>query len=145
MSFLSMLFGKKEIETVDELLERITTMDKTTNSYFTDKELACPCCKEVHMQGQFLDMLNAAREIAGKPWKVSSAYRCAKHNKEVGGVAGSAHTKGWAVDIMAPTAAKKYEIIQAALAAGINRIGVGAGFVHLDADPSKAKNCVWTY
>lgn len=48
-------------------------------------------------------MLNMAEEIrrenGGNPMIVSSAYRCAKHNAEVGGVANSHHLYGQAMDV----------------------------------------------
>lgn len=156
MGLLEILFGKKQEPELTELLEELSssvsseesTTDQTVDnpSYFTDNELKCKCgCGKCKMNEDFLSMLNKARHIAGKGWKVNSAYRCPAHNKAVGGVAGSSHTKGCAVDISAPTSSKKFEIINAALAAGFTRIGVGANFVHLDTDDKKASNVVWVY
>lgn len=154
-----MLFGKNietqeikhtpeeeaKAEEEEKLIEELFSKE-TIPSYFTDKELMCKCgCGKVNMNGEFLDKLNEARHFAGKGWKVNSAYRCAAHNKAVGGVAGSSHTKGYAVDISAPTSQKKFEIVSNAMKAGINRIGIGKTFVHLDTDPSKASNVIFLY
>jgi uncharacterized protein YcbK (DUF882 family) len=48
-----------------------------------------------------LNRLVAARHMAGVPFVINSAYRCEKHNAKVGGVPGSAHTNGLAVDLAA--------------------------------------------
>lgn len=116
--------------------------------FFSDKELKCKCgCNKVDMDEDFMRMLNKARSIAGKPWKVNSAYRCAEHNAKVGGKKNSAHVLGCAADISAPTSQKKFEIVTAALQAGFTRIGIGSNFVHLDAahTSSHPANVLWTY
>jgi uncharacterized protein YcbK (DUF882 family) len=44
-------------------------------------------------------MLEELRKEVGKPIKITSGYRCEKHNADVGGVKNSQHTKGTAVDV----------------------------------------------
>lgn len=46
-------------------------------------------------------VLQPLRDIAGHPLRISSGYRCAELNREVGGVPTSQHTKGEAADIEA--------------------------------------------
>lgn len=155
-----MLFGKNtkiqevkhtpeelmKAEEEEKLISEVLSKEEEIPSYFSDKELMCKCgCGKVNMNGDFLDKLNEARHMAGKGWKVNSAYRCAAHNKAVGGVAGSSHTKGYAVDISATTSQKKFEIVSNAMKAGINRIGIGKTFVHLDTDPTKSGNVIFLY
>lgn len=155
-----MLFGKNtkiqevkhtpeeimKAEEEEKLISEVLSKEEEIPSYFSDKELMCKCgCGKVSMNGEFLDKLNEARHMAGKGWKVNSAYRCAAHNKAVGGVAGSSHTKGYAVDISATTSQKKFEIVSNAMKAGINRIGIGKTFVHLDTDPTKSGNVIFLY
>ena len=71
-------------------------------SHFSAAELMCPCCG-VGADRMSPNMLQMAEEIraenGGKPMIVSSAYRCAKHNAEVGGVANSHHLYGQAMDV----------------------------------------------
>ena len=65
-------------------------------------ELMCPCCGAGadKMSPSMLQMAEEIRaENGGKPMIVSSAYRCAKHNAEVGGVANSHHLYGQAMDV----------------------------------------------
>lgn len=70
--------------------------------HFSAAELMCPCCG-VGADRMSPSMLQMAEEIraenGGKPMLVSSAYRCAKHNAEVGGVANSHHLYGQAMDV----------------------------------------------
>ena len=68
--------------------------------YFSEKELACKCdgC-ETKMDSEFMERLIELREHCGFPFKLTSAYRCDKHNTDVGGYPGSYHVKGRAVDI----------------------------------------------
>ena len=70
--------------------------------HFSASELMCPCCGfgADRMSPSMLQMAEEIRaENGGKPMIVSSAYRCAKHNAEVGGVANSHHLYGQAMDV----------------------------------------------
>ena len=97
------------------------------------------------MDVEFLNKLAAARKSAAVGFKITSGYRTPKHNEKVGGVPSSSHTKGHAVDIYAPTSRQKFIIINSLLQAGFNRIGVAKNFIHVDDDPSKAEDVIWTY
>ena len=98
-----------------------------------------------HMDVEFLNKLAKARKIAAVGFKITSGYRSPAHNAKVGGVKGSSHTNGHAADIHAPTSTQKYLIINGLLQAGFNRIGVAKNFIHVDDDPSKAEDVIWTY
>ena len=70
----------------------------------------------VALVGAVLDPL---REVYGKPICVTSGYRCATLNKRVGGVTGSQHVKGEAVDIVTKGGAKNiYELGRLIVARG---------------------------
>lgn len=99
------------------------------------------------MQDQFLQRLTRARKHANVPFSISSGYRTPKHNKKVGGVRGSAHTKGFAADIRCrkKESAKRFKIIQSLILVGFTRIGVSDNFIHVDCDPSKNEDRIWTY
>jgi uncharacterized protein YcbK (DUF882 family) len=90
----------------------------------------------IHMNLAFVHKLDAIRAEAGIPLIITSGYRTQAHNAKVGGVANSSHIKGVAVDISAPTEAIKRKIAAAAIKHGINRIGWGRSFIHLDLDIS---------
>ena len=113
--------------------------------HFEMKEFACPCCGKVRMDGEFLKTLDMLREICGFPFRITSGYRCEKHNKEIGGVKDSAHVKGLAVDIAVGSSSQRYEIVENGIGLGIGRYGLAKSFVHIDIDPSKPQNVIWTY
>lgn len=103
------------------------------------------------MDSNFLSMLDDARGIAGIPFTITSGFRTPSHNAYVGGVQaglkskGSSHLFGYAADIAAPTSRQKYIIIDSLIKAGFNRIGVGNSFIHVDNDPDKDPDVIWTY
>mgnify|MGYP000203398705 FL=1 len=126
-------------------------MMKNLNSdfhlYFEYSEFDSPDQKGSykHMDVEFLNKLAQARKIAAVGFKITSGYRSPEHNEKVGGVPNSSHTLGHACDIYAPTSRQKYIIINALLQAGFNRIGVAKNFIHVDDDPSKDEDVIWTY
>ena len=99
----------------------------------------------MNMDVAFLNKLSKARELAAIGFKITSGYRSPQHNEKVGGVPSSSHTNGHAVDIYAPTSTQKYLIINSLLQVGFNRIGVAKNFIHVDDDPSKSEDVIWTY
>ena len=63
--------------------------------HFELSEFDCPCGKcTASMDGEFLDALDEARELAGVPFSINSGYRCIEHNKSVGGSKTSSHMLG---------------------------------------------------
>jgi len=125
----------------------MTNLNSDFHLYFEYSEFDSPDQEGSyeHMNVEFLNKLAQARKIAAVGFKITSGYRSPAHNAKVGGVKGSSHTNGHAVDIYAPTSTQKYLIINALLQAGFNRIGVAKNFIHVDDDPSKAEDVIWTY
>jgi hypothetical protein len=97
------------------------------------------------MDKQFLAMLKKAEKYAGFKFSYNSAFRTKSHNKIVGGVADSSHTKGLAVDIKASSIKQRDAIVAAARKAGFKRIGIASTFVHLDNDTTKPLYVAWGY
>jgi hypothetical protein len=77
--------------------------------WFKEKELCCRCCGQLpplaraNIEALVEHVLDPLRERYGKPIVVNSGYRCAKHNREVGGVTQSQHLVGEAADIKPTT------------------------------------------
>ena len=75
--------------------------------FFKEKELSCRCCGQLpplirgNIEALAENVLDPLRERYGKPIIVNSGYRCAKHNKAVGGASNSQHMVGEAADITA--------------------------------------------
>ena len=112
------------------------------NPYFIDKELACPCCGKNLYKDECLIELIAIRELAHFPFVINSAYRCEKHNKEVGGVKNSAHCGGYAVDIKIHNSTELFKILSSIFSlAKQNNPRIlyypKKSFIHLDFDHSK--------
>jgi hypothetical protein len=111
-----------------------------------------------NMSPTTIKMLDDARDIIEREWnefnttdkiyfKINSGYRTPDRNSEIGGVVGSAHTKGYAVDIAwsGYSQAKKDKIREVLSRVGFNRFGIANSFIHTDNDLSKPQNAVWTY
>ena len=92
-----------------------------------------------------MDKLDAARESAGIPFVLNSAYRSTEWEKKQGRDGTSSHTKGMAVDIRCNSNANRMKIVRALIEAGFVRIGIGKTFVHADDDASKSQNVMWHY
>ena len=78
---------------------------------------------------------------------VTSGYRHPEHNKDVGGVENSEHTydPAQAVDVECTSGRDCWNIVTAALAEGINRVGIGRTFVHIGIAKDKPQNVIWHY
>jgi zinc D-Ala-D-Ala carboxypeptidase len=128
-------------------------MTKTNLKYFTLDEFDCPTLPNsgVNMDSVFLQKLEAAREIAGIPFRINSGYRTQEHHNAIYKKLGkeptkSAHLIGKAADIHCTDSRSRFTIISALLDAGFNRIGIASTFIHCDtAEKGKTQNVIWTY
>ena len=98
-----------------------------------------------NMDTSFLKMLDEARDIANIPFKINSGYRTVDHNKKIGGVQDSSHLTGFAADIHCIDNINRFIILNSLLLAGFSRIGVAKTFIHVDNDPTKTPDVIWTY
>ena len=99
---------------------------------------------EENMNKDFLFVLDEAREFAGIPFIINSAYRSPNHPLSVKNPT-SSHIKGLAVDIKATDNATRFKIVEALISVGFTRIGIADTFVHVDLDFDKRQNIIWTY
>ena len=99
---------------------------------------------EENMQPHFLAKLDEAREYAGIPFVINSAYRSPTHPLSIKNPT-SSHIKGLAVDIRCNTSRNRFIILDSLIAVGFNRIGIADSFIHVDLDLSKSDNVTWTY
>ena len=66
---------------------------------FKVSEFACKHCGKNLIDQRVIDMCQEIRDSLGVPVRINSGYRCEVHNKNVGGVQNSKHTKGFAADL----------------------------------------------
>ena len=97
------------------------------------------------MDKNFLDLLDMARDKFDKPIHINSGFRTPQHNESVGGKQNSSHLKGLAADVACIASRDRFELIDIFLDLGINRIGIADTFIHIDVDPDKSPNVIWTY
>ena len=99
---------------------------------------------ENNMNVDFLAKLDEAREFAGIPFIINSAYRSPSHPESIKNPT-SSHIKGLAVDISAKDSITRFKVLDALIAVGFNRIGIAGTFIHVDLDYDKSQNVIWTY
>jgi len=125
----------------------VVRVKKEKVKYFNYSEFDSP---DVQGSGQLMDktlleMLDEVRDKFDKPIHINSGFRTPAHNEAVGGVETSSHLKGLAVDIACKKSTDRFNLINCLLDVGFSRIGVGNSFIHVDIDPDKAQEVIWTY
>ena len=102
------------------------------------------------MSNEFLGMLDAARDLAGVPFKITSGYRVEadierlrKAGYKVSST--SSHLKGVAADIACTNSSDRFNMLDALLSVGFSRIGIADTFIHVDIDKDKPPFAIWTY
>ena len=113
--------------------------------HFTPDEFKCPCCGKVRIDSDLLLLLERVRVNLSRPIVITSGYRCPTYNAKIGGVPNSAHVYGYAVDIRVKSSQERYSFVSQFLKEGIRRMGIGANFIHIDIDPNKPQDVIWTY
>ena len=117
--------------------------------FFTIDEFDSPDApgSGARMDRHFLELLDEIRAEAGIPFQINSGYRTPEHNRDpkVGGGPNSAHLRGMAADIRATSGRQKALIVLAAAKNGIQRIGIGKTFVHIDIDGTLPSPTIWLY
>ena len=102
---------------------------------FNPREFACKCCGNILFTKESADAwdkIQAFRDIVKVPVIINSAYRCKKHNANVGGAPNSYHLKGVAFDIPITDRLPRHVIHAAARKAGFKGFGDYKTFVHID-------------
>jgi len=120
-----------------------------STQHFTDHELRCRCgCGEVLMADGFMRRLESIRVAYAKPMRLTSAYRCPAHDKEIGGA--GVHPTGRAVDVLV-SGGDARRLLEIAVTHGITGVGVsqrgphGSRFLHLDDTHGPTRPWVWSY
>lgn len=101
--------------------------------YFDDIEFvrATPSCRLSDMDSEFIELVSRARELAGVPFVVSSAYRPKWYELKKGRSGSSFHVFGRALDVICRDSKNRAIIVKACLACGLT-CGVHKDFIHID-------------
>lgn len=112
---------------------------------FKSNEFDCHgsgCCTSTLIDEKLVNYVQKIRDHFGKSVTISSGYRCATHNKNVGGATKSYHSKGQAADIVvsgvAPAEVAKYAESIGILGIGLYETDSDGHFVHIDTRTSKS-------
>ena len=113
--------------------------------HFTIEEMICPCCKVLGVKPEFLIFIEKVRKKYNRAMKITSAYRCEKHNEKVGGSKTSAHMSGLAADVAISNSQNRLEFIRAAIACGVKGLGLHKSFIHVDIMARPTGDPAWFY
>lgn len=118
-----------------------------TSKYFKEDEFnrCSPSCSLQDMKQTTISKLDTAREVAGIPFVLTSAYRSPEHDRSKGRSGTGAHTVGRAIDIRCNSSRNRFLVVNALLKAGFKRIGVGKTFVHADDSETHDQEVIWLY
>jgi len=122
------------------------------SEHFKDKELRCKCCGINLVRESALKKLEKMRHIAGdKPIRLTSAYRCPRHEAAIGGSFGP-HPEGAGFDIDCK-GTWALRLVIAAYQAGFGGIGINQKgskrFIHVDdlanKELGRMRPWIWSY
>ena len=151
-----MIKEKEDFFKRDEYFTPLEDDVRVSVENFKRHELECPCCHLMNLPDKFILILQAFSYYLdfkfGKhiTLNVGSAYRCQKHNAEVGGVPGSQHyadgiMKLGAADLSSPDLEPSI-LYQNAILFGIFRsvkFYPEKNFVHVDINPERNRCHAW--
>ena len=127
-TYHSAYYSAKKMKTIKT--ETITHGD--LSKHFSHREFVCKCCGEGGAHPDLIVKLEELRTALGnKPIKITSGYRCRKHNKEVGGEDESYHLFGMAADIKVEGVSPA-EVGRVAKEVGFTFIKVYDTYTHID-------------
>ena len=67
---------------------------------FSSREFRCRCgCDRAEVNPRLVEALQQLRDLAGRPIRITSGYRCPDHNRAKGGKKRSQHLLGNAADL----------------------------------------------
>lgn len=112
--------------------------------FFSPSEFSRLGCSYSDCSDRALILLDRLRLYYRRPVTLTSAFRTPEQNKAAGGSSNSAHLRGLAFDLRC-SVSDRYDLLEAAIGAGFERIGIGNGFIHVDCDESLPHPRVWTY
>lgn len=109
---------------------------------FSRHEFHCRCCSRAELNPRLVEALQALRDLAGRPIRITSGYRCPDHNRAAGGSKRSQHLLGNAADIVIGAHEPVEMFCLANEVAAFRNGGIGLypedGFIHVDVREARA-------
>ena len=105
-----------------------------------------PSINLTDVKAELIALAEQIETLVGYELIITSGYRSPDHPVERNKARPGTHTTGSALDIAAVGGGTVYELVKAAQAVGVERIGISRSrnFVHIDIDNSRVKS-IWTY
>ena len=100
-----------------------------------------------NLHPDLMAVLTQLEHRMGFELQITSGYRDAEHNTEVGGVEGSEHTQdpALAADVFCRRSTTRYKMLRELMSMGVRRIGIGQTFVHVGIAMDKPMDVAWHY
>ena len=113
------------------------------SKWFNREEFQCHHCGENEISHDLVRFLDGIRESYGSPIYVTSGYRCAEYDEQIGG--SGTHPTGLAVDIGVSNNEERWRLLKALFEAGCRRVGVAERFIHVDLLYDRPFPRLWLY
>ena len=140
--------------TKDEFITFTVALMGDLSKNFSKLGIMCPCpCGANKISPVLIEKLQKVRDIIGRPIIITSGVRCGFYNTSIKASTSSSHIPdsygmGNAVEIACTTSKGRYEMVDVAIKF-FRRIGIAGehsgNFIHLDVDPYKTQDVIWTY
>jgi hypothetical protein len=100
--------------------------------HFKAIDFICKCCNQLLIDKELLLSLEWMRELLETtPIRITSGYRCEKHNFEVSGRTGGDHPLGYAVDVGYNSTESNYILVNNLFKAKIPIVVVEKNHIHI--------------
>ena len=132
---------RKEIEMVKGAMWFHGELKHTV--WFRANEFQCPCCDVELMEPDFIRRLDQLRHSFALPLRITSGFRCAKYNAEIGGAKFSLHTDGLAADIACQGSEYRHSLLYHIMACKFGGVGIYKKHIHVDMRRMAGRNAVW--
>ena len=111
--------------------------------YFNREEFDCQYTGKNEMKDEFIEKLDALREVCGFPFHITSGYRAPEHPIEAKKKIAGTHSQGIAADIKVNNGAERFILLNYAFEMGFSGIGVAKTFIHVDI--RNTQQVAWVY
>jgi len=106
-------------------------------NFYRREDFACPCCGENLILDEVVTLANILVFCSKLHPRISSGYRCRRHNARIGGALNSAHILGKAMDVAISSSSDRRLYCSFCDRLGIVRLGFYVDHIHVDIDETK--------